>query len=109
MKQHETGIKAVDGVGEHEINEATFYNRKSNFGGTTVAEAQRLRYTEDENHRLKQLVADLSLDIWELKSIIRKRAGVCRLDTSEDKPCRGTPGPVRACSCAIPTEFQNLR
>lgn len=72
MKQHETGIKATDLCREHGISEATFYNWKSKFGGTTMTEAQRLRHMEDENHRLKQLVADLSLDIEALKSIIRK-------------------------------------
>ena len=73
IKQHETGINVTDLCREHRISEATFYNWKSKFRGTTMTEAQRLRHMEDENHRLKQLVADLSLDIEALKAIIRKR------------------------------------
>jgi putative transposase len=74
MKKHETGIKATDLCREHGISEATFYNWKAKFGATTMTEAQRLRHMEDENHRLKQLVADLSLDIEALKVIIRKNS-----------------------------------
>jgi putative transposase len=57
---------------EHGISEATFYNWKAKFGGLDVSEAQRLRQMEDENRRLKQLVADLSLDKEMLKAVIRK-------------------------------------
>jgi putative transposase len=72
MKQHETGLKASDLCREHGISEATFYNWKSKFGGTIMVEAQRLRKMEDENRRLKQLVAELSLDLDALKAFIRK-------------------------------------
>ena len=72
MKQHETGIKGTDLCREHGISEATFYNWKSKFSGASMTESQRLRHMEDENHRLKQLVGDLSLDIEALKAIIRK-------------------------------------
>lgn len=51
---------------------ATFYAWKSKYGGMDVAEAQRLKGLEDENRRLKHLVADLSLDKEVLKSVIRK-------------------------------------
>ena len=57
---------------EHGISAATFYQWKAKFGGTDVSEAQRLKAMEDENRRLKQLVADLSLDKEALKSVIRK-------------------------------------
>jgi putative transposase len=56
----------------HGVSEATFYNWKSKYGGMDVSEAQRLRQMEDENRRLKQLVADLSLDREALKAVIRK-------------------------------------
>ena len=62
LKQHESGVKTADLCREHGISEATFYNWKAKFGGLDVSEAQRLRQMEDENRRLKQLVADLSLD-----------------------------------------------
>ena len=74
LKQHEAGMKVADLAREHGISEATFYNWKSKYGGMDVSEAQRLRQLEDENRRLKQLVADLSLDREALKGVIRKNA-----------------------------------
>ena len=72
LKQHEAGVKTAELCREHGISEATFYNWKAKFGGLDVSEAQRLRQMEDENRRLKQLVADLSLDKEMLKAVIRK-------------------------------------
>jgi putative transposase len=72
LKQHEAGVKTADLCREHGISAATFYGWKSKFGGLEVSEAQRLRAMEDENRRLKQLVADLSLDREVLKGVIRK-------------------------------------
>ena len=57
---------------EHGISEGTIYTWKSKYGGLEVNEAQRLRSLEDENRRLKHLVADLSLDKEVLKAIVRK-------------------------------------
>ena len=57
---------------EHEISGATFYGWQSKYGVMEVAEAQRLKGLEEENRRLKQLVADLSLDKEALKSVTRK-------------------------------------
>jgi putative transposase len=54
------------------VSEATLYGWKSKYGGMEVGEAQRLKSLEDENRRLKQLVADLSLDREALKAIVRK-------------------------------------
>jgi putative transposase len=72
LKQHEAGVKAADLCREHGISDATFYNWKSKYGGLDVSDAQRLRQMEDENRRLKSLVADLSLDREALKAVIRK-------------------------------------
>jgi putative transposase len=72
LKQHEAGVKTADLCREHGISDATFYNWKAKYGGLDVSEAQRLRQMEDENRRLKQLVADLSLDKEALKAVIRK-------------------------------------
>jgi putative transposase len=57
---------------EHGVSEGTLYGWKSKYGGMEVGEAQRLRGLEEENRRLKQLVADLSLDKEALKAIVRK-------------------------------------
>lgn len=72
LKQHEAGVKTADLCREHGISAATFYGWKSKFGGMDVSEAHRLRQMEDENRRLKHLVADLSLDREALKAVIRK-------------------------------------
>ena len=72
LKQHEAGVKTADLCREHGISDATFYNWKAKYGGLDVSEAQRLRQMEDENRRLKALVADLSLDKEALKAVIRK-------------------------------------
>lgn len=72
LKQHEAGVKTADVCREHGISAATFYGWKSKYGGMEVAEAQRLKGLEEENRRLKHLVADLSLDKEALKSVIRK-------------------------------------
>jgi putative transposase len=72
LKQHEAGVKTADLCQEHGISSPTFYAWKSKFGGMEVNEAQRLHQIEDENRRLKQLVADLSLHQEVLKAVIRK-------------------------------------
>jgi putative transposase len=72
LKQHEGGRKVQDLAREIGVSEATIYTWKSKYGGMDVNEAQRLKALEDENRRLKQLVADLSLDKEALKGIVRK-------------------------------------
>lgn len=62
LKEHEAGKKAADIVREHNISEQTFYRWKSKYGGMDVSEAKRLKQLEEENRRLKEIVADLSLD-----------------------------------------------
>ena len=57
---------------EHGVSEATIYSWKSKYGGLEVNEAQRLKSLEDENRRLKHLVADLSLDKEVLRAVISK-------------------------------------
>jgi putative transposase len=78
LKQHEAGVKTADLCREHGISAATFYGWKSKFGGMEVSEAQRLKAMEDENRRLKLLVAELSLHGEALKAVIRKTGGACR-------------------------------
>jgi putative transposase len=72
LRQQEAGVKASELCREHGISTATLYAWKAKFGGLEVSEAQRLRQMEEENRRLKQLVADLSLDKEALKAVIRK-------------------------------------
>ena len=68
----EAGQTAEDVGREMGVSKHTIYAWKAKFGGLDVNEAQRLRQLEDENHRLKKLVADLSLDKDMLKAVISK-------------------------------------
>jgi len=72
LKQMEAGRKVADLARELGVSEATLYTWKSKFGGLEVSEARRLKELEDENRRLKHMVADLSLDKEALKLVIRK-------------------------------------
>jgi putative transposase len=72
LKQMEAGRKVADLARELGVSEATLYTWKSKFGGLEVNEARRLKELEDENRRLKHMVADLSLDKEALKAVIRK-------------------------------------
>jgi putative transposase len=72
LKQMEAGRKVADLARELGVSEATIYTWKSKFGGLEVSEARRLKELEDENRRLKHMVADLSLDKEALKAVIRK-------------------------------------
>ncbi len=72
VKQMEAGRKAAEVAREMGVSEATMYAWKARFGGMQVNDAKRLRQLEDENRRLKGLVADLSLDKEVMKAIITK-------------------------------------
>ena len=73
LKQAETGTRVEEVCRKMGISEATFYNWKKKFGGMGVAELRRLRQLEEENQRLKRLVADLSLDKEMLQEVIKKK------------------------------------
>jgi len=72
VKQMEAGRKAKELARDLGVSEATLYAWKSKYGGLEVSEARRLRDLEQENARLKKLVADLSLDKDALQTVIRK-------------------------------------
>ena len=72
LKQLEVGRKAEEVAREVGVSKHTLYAWKAKYGGLEVSEAQRLRQLEDENYRLKKLVADLSLDREMLKAVIVK-------------------------------------
>ena len=72
LKQGEAGVKTAELCREHGISAATFYRWKQKLGAIDVSEVQRLKALEDENRRLKLLVAELSLHGEALKGVIRK-------------------------------------
>ena len=73
LKEHELGVKAADLARKHGISEATLYNWKAKYGGLTVSEAKRLKSLEDENTKLKKLLADTMLDNAALKELLSKK------------------------------------
>jgi putative transposase len=73
IKQSETGVRVSEVCRKMGISEATFYNWKKKYGSLGISELRRLRQLEDENARLKRLVADLSLDKEMLKDVIEKK------------------------------------
>ncbi|EGI16363.1 isrso12-transposase orfa protein [Escherichia coli M605] len=73
LKQAETGPRVEEVCRKMGVSEATFYNWKKKFGGMGVIELRRLRQLEDENQRLRRLVADFSLDTEMLQDVIRKK------------------------------------
>ena len=72
LKEHELGTKTADLCRKHGISDATFYNWKAKFGGMTVSEAKRLKSLEEENAKLKKLLADTMLDNAALKELLSK-------------------------------------
>ncbi len=72
LREHEAGAKAGDLARKHGISEATLYNWKAKFGGMDVSDAKRLRSLEDENGKLKRLLADAMLDNAALKDLLSK-------------------------------------
>ena len=73
IKRQEAGERTADICREMGISQGTFYKWKAKFGGMDVSEAKRLRSLEDENRKLKQLVADLSLDKQALQWALEKK------------------------------------
>ena len=73
LKQVESGEKAVDICRKMGVSEARFYNWKKKYGGMGVSEVRELRQLREENTKLKQLVADLSLDKHMLQEVISKK------------------------------------
>lgn len=73
LKEANAGMKVADLCRKHGISDATFYNWRSRYGGMDVSEARRLRQLEEENQRLKRLVADQALDIQVLKDVLGKK------------------------------------
>ena len=73
LKEVEGGRQVLEVCREYGISDATYYNWKAKYGGMEVADLKRLKELEEENRRLKQMYADLSLDHKVLKDIIEKK------------------------------------
>ncbi len=73
LKAVEAGRAVRDVCREHEVSEATYYKWKSKYGGMQASDIRRLRELEEENRRLKQMYADLSLEHRMLKEVLTKK------------------------------------
>ena len=73
LKEHEAGVSVADLCRKHGVSDASIYKWKAKFGGMDVSEARRLRTLEDENTKLKRLLADAMLDNSGLKDLLGKK------------------------------------
>ena len=73
LKQAESGISVEEVCRKMGISNATFYNWKKKYGGLGISELRRLKQLEEENTKLKQIVADLSLDKQMLQDVLKKK------------------------------------
>ena len=73
LREQEAGAKAADLCRKYGMSEATLYNWKAKYGGLDVSEAKRLKALEDENGKLKRLLADAMLDAAALKDLLAKK------------------------------------
>jgi putative transposase len=74
LREHDAGAAAAELCRRHGISEQTLYRWKAKYGGLEVREAQRLKALEDENARLKRLVAEQALDNQMLRDLLRKNS-----------------------------------
>jgi putative transposase len=73
LKEHEAGAKTADLARKHGVSEATLYNWRAKFGGLEVSEAKRLKALEDENAKLKKLLAEQMLDVAAMRELLSKK------------------------------------
>jgi putative transposase len=102
LREHEAGAKTADLARKHGISEATLYNWKAKYSGMDVSDAKRLRSLEEENRKLKKLLAESMLDQAALKELLtksgraRRQARSCR--SSAQRPAdKRAPG-LHSCS-----------
>ena len=88
IREHEAGVKTADICRKYGISDATFYKYKAKFGGMTVSDARRLKTLEEENSKLKRLLADAMLDKAALKDLLAKNSAAGR----EARSCGSSPG-----------------
>ena len=73
LREHEAGAKTADVCRRHGISDATFYNWKAKYGGMEVSDARKLKGLEEENRKLKKLLAEAMLDNAMLKELNSKK------------------------------------
>src|SRR5690606_27731039 len=95
LREHEAGAKAADLARKHGVSEATLYNWKAKYGGMDVSDAKRLKALEEENAKLKRLLADQMLEAAALKELLSKN-GRARRQARSFRASAGRHEPVGA-------------
>jgi putative transposase len=72
LKEHQAGLSATELCRKYGVSDATFYKWRSKYGGMDVSEAKRLKALEEENGKLKRLLADAMLDVSTLREMLGK-------------------------------------
>ena len=72
LKEHQAGLSAAELCRKHGVSEATFYKWRSKYGGMEVSDAKRLKALEDENAKLKKLLAEQMMDVATLREMLGK-------------------------------------
>jgi putative transposase len=72
LKEHQAGLPVAELCRKHGISDATFYTWRSRYGGMEVSDAKRLKALEEENRKLKKLLAESALDVATLKEALGK-------------------------------------
>lgn len=96
LQEHEAGAKCADLCRKHGMSDGTFYVWKAKYSGMTVSAAKRLKALEDENAKLKKLLAEQMLDMAAMRELLQKNGDARR----EARGCRASEGPVRAVGAA---------
>jgi len=73
LREQEAGAKAADLARKYAVSQTTLYNWKAKFGGMEVSEAKRLKQLEDENAKLKKLLAEAMLDASAMRELLSKK------------------------------------
>ena len=94
VREAAAGVPTAEVCRRHGISPATFSNWKARFGGMGVSEARRLRQLDEEDRKLKQLLAEATLDNHVLRELLRKMSNACR-PTRSRAPCPGAVGRER--------------
>src|SRR5687767_380963 len=75
LKQNEAGRSVKELAREHGISDATFYNWKAKYGGMEASDVKKMKDLEEENSRLKRIVANMTLEIDAIKNVLEKKFG----------------------------------
>jgi putative transposase len=92
LQEHEAGAKCADLCRKHGMSEGTFYAWKAKYSGMTVSEAKRQKALEDENLKLKKLLAEQLPDLAAMRELVQECGDACR----DGRSCRASESPDRA-------------